>query len=83
MTMDSTRTTVAAAGRCHRHTVSACKGIAWTVASQPPRYRVIFAVDVERSTTRTNPMKAQLRHTMYELIEDALRESGVLGQHHD
>lgn len=42
-----------------------------TVTLQP-RQRMIFACDVEGSTTRTNPAKAILRMDMYDLLEAAL-----------
>jgi class 3 adenylate cyclase len=42
-----------------------------------PLHRAIIAVDVERSTTRTNPARARLRHALYELLEEALRRSGI------
>lgn len=41
-----------------------------------------MAVDIERSTTRTDPAKAQLRQAMYELFEDALLTGGIIN-HHD
>lgn len=33
-----------------------------------PRYRSIVAVDLEGSTTRTNPAKGELRRVMYDLL---------------
>ena len=52
--------------------------------SQPspgrPVYRSIFAVDIEGSTKRTNTAKSGLRHTMYRLLETALRVAGVSEQ---
>jgi hypothetical protein len=44
-------------------------------------YRTIVALDIEGSTTRTNPAKAKIRELMYVLFEMALRESGI-GEHH-
>jgi len=38
-----------------------------------PRHRTILALDVEGSTTRTNPDKRRLRRAMYQLTERALR----------
>jgi class 3 adenylate cyclase len=40
-------------------------------------YRIIAAFDMEKSTTRTNPTKARLRHVMYEAIDQALRAAGM------
>jgi hypothetical protein len=37
-----------------------------------PVYRSIVAVDIEGSTTRTNPVKGALRHTMYGLLGRAM-----------
>ncbi|MFL6141524.1 MAG: hypothetical protein ACJ72N_06610 [Labedaea sp.] len=56
-----------------------------TALSSPvlPLHRAIVAVDVEGSTTRTNPAKAQLRHNMYDVLESALRECGIVEQHRD
>lgn len=42
-----------------------------------PRYRAILAIDVEGSTQRTNSAKARIRATMYDLLETALRMSGI------
>lgn len=49
----------------------------------PPHHRVIFAVDIEGSTTRNNATKADLRGAMYELVEQALRDNGIAEEHHD
>jgi hypothetical protein len=48
-----------------------------------PHHRNIVAVDIEGSTTRTNPAKGRLRHVMYDLFEEALRASGILEDHRD
>jgi class 3 adenylate cyclase len=48
-----------------------------------PHHRAIVAVDIEGSTTRTNPARAQLRHVLYDLLEEALRASGIDEQHRD
>jgi class 3 adenylate cyclase len=37
-----------------------------------PKYRSILAVDLEGSTTRTNPVKGELRRIMYDLLERSL-----------
>jgi hypothetical protein len=49
----------------------------------PPCYRAIVAVDIERSTTRPNPIKGELRNKTYELFEAALRKTGIDSCHHD
>lgn len=42
-----------------------------------PVHRSIFAVDIERSTCRTNPMKEKLRSELYGLLGDALGRAGI------
>jgi len=42
-----------------------------------PVYRSILAVDVEGSTKRTNPEKGELRRTMYDVLDRALRGAGI------
>jgi hypothetical protein len=42
-----------------------------------PRYRVIVALDIERSTSRPDPVKAELRNTTYELFDAALGSAGI------
>jgi hypothetical protein len=46
----------------------------------PAVHRTIFAVDIEGSTRQINATKAQLRDSMYELTDDALRQAGVTEQ---
>jgi hypothetical protein len=48
-----------------------------------PLYRAIVALDIERSTSRPNPIKGELRNMTYELFEAALRKSGIDSCHHD
>jgi class 3 adenylate cyclase len=48
-----------------------------------PCYRSIVAVDIESSTARTNPAKAQLRHALYELFEESLQVGGITERHRD
>jgi class 3 adenylate cyclase len=48
-----------------------------------PHHRTIFAVDIESSTTRTNPIKAELRTMLYELFEAALCSAGICERHRD
>lgn len=47
------------------------------------RHRAIVAIDIESSTTRTNPTKAILRRTMYDMFDDALRSAGITKHHRD
>jgi class 3 adenylate cyclase len=48
-----------------------------------PRHRAIVAVDIEQSTSRPDPVKAELRHTLYELFDEALRSAGIRRRHRD
>jgi hypothetical protein len=48
-----------------------------------PHHRSIIAVDIERSTSRTNPVKAEQRRTVYELFDTALRSAGIQERHRD
>jgi class 3 adenylate cyclase len=48
-----------------------------------PVHRSIFVVDLEGSTTRTNPVKGDLRRTMYDLLEQALKAAGIRSRHVD
>jgi class 3 adenylate cyclase len=48
-----------------------------------PLHRAIMAVDIESSTTRTNPVKAQLRSTLYTLFAAALEAAGIQRRHRD
>jgi hypothetical protein len=61
----------------------------WTRAMAPrggerfvgPMYRSIVAVDLEGSTTRTNPVKGELRRAIYDLLERALEASAIASSH--
>ena len=53
------------------------------LAAGLPQYRSIVALDIERSTSRPNPVKGELRSKTYELFEGALRRAGVGKRHHD
>jgi hypothetical protein len=44
-----------------------------------PVYRSIIALDLEESTTRTNPVKGELRRVMYDLLERSLEAVAVTG----
>jgi len=48
-----------------------------------PVHRSILAVDIERSTSRTNPIKEELRRQVYRLLEEALARAGIDGRHLD
>ena len=48
-----------------------------------PRQRAILAVDIEQSTSRPDPVKAELRATLYDLFDQALRSAGILRRHRD
>lgn len=56
------------------------------IRNQParrPSYRTIVALDIERSTSRSDPVKAELRVMLYELFEAALRAAGIDRQRRD
>jgi class 3 adenylate cyclase len=48
-----------------------------------PRHRTILAVDIEQSTNRPDPIKAELRRALYELFDQALRSAGIHRRHRD
>ena len=50
---------------------------------RPFRRRVIVALDIEGSTTRPDPVKAELRIMIYELFDPALRSAGITAQRRD
>lgn len=43
----------------------------------PPRYRAIVGLDIEQSTSRPDPVKAEFRIMLYELFEAALRSADI------
>ena len=56
------------------------------IRNQPlrlPRHRVIVALDIERSTSRPDPVKAELRTMLYELFDAALRTAGISARRRD
>jgi hypothetical protein len=53
------------------------------LAAGLPHYRAILALDIERSTSRPNPIKGELRNKIYELFEAALRLTGISTSHRD
>jgi len=48
-----------------------------------PRHRAIVALDIEQSTSRPDTVKAELRRTIYELFDEALRSAGICRRHRD
>ena len=48
-----------------------------------PHHRTIIALDIEQSTTRTDPVKAELRNKIYELFDEALRLAEIHPPHRD
>jgi HD domain len=55
----------------------ACAALIRSRPPCPPRCRVIVALDIERSTSRPDPVKGALRTMLYELFDAALRSAGV------
>jgi hypothetical protein len=53
------------------------------LATGLPYYRTIIALDIERSTSRPNPIKAELRNKTYELLDMAFNAAGILKRHRD
>ena len=53
------------------------------LATGLPHYRSIVALDIERSTSRPDPVKRELRNKTYELFEGALRAAGISKRYHD
>lgn len=50
---------------------------------RPSRRRVIVALDIEDSTSRPDPAKAELRTMIYELFDAALRSAGISARRRD
>jgi class 3 adenylate cyclase len=48
-----------------------------------PRYRAIVALDIEHSTSRPDPVKAELRVKTYEMFEAALCSAGIYKRYRD
>jgi len=50
-----------------------------------PHHRSIVAIDIERSTSpsRTNPIRAELRHEVYRMLGTAMRTAGIADVHCD
>jgi hypothetical protein len=53
------------------------------LTARRPRHRVIVAVDIEQSTSRLDPVKAELRRALYDLFDQALRSAGIRRRHRD
>jgi hypothetical protein len=51
------------------------------LAAGLPHYRAIVAIDIERSTSRPDPVKAELRNKTYELFDAALYSAGIHKRH--
>lgn len=54
-----------------------------TPARDLPLHRAIVAVDIEGSTTRTNPARAQLRTVLFELLDEAFLAGGITKKFRD
>jgi class 3 adenylate cyclase len=52
-------------------------------ATSLPRHRSILALDIEQSTDRPDPVKAELRRMIYQLFGQALRSAGIRPCHYD
>ncbi len=52
-------------------------------AADLPRHRAIVALDIEHSTSRPDPVKAELRRKLYELFDAALLTAGIRRQYRD
>jgi hypothetical protein len=61
----------------------ACATLIGSQPLRPPRRRVIVALDIEDSTSRSDPVKAELRTMLYELFDAALRSAGVSARRRD
>ena len=59
-------------------------GVLGLALRRPLAYqRTVVALDIERSTTRPDPVKAELRLTMYALFDAALRAADISRRHRD
>jgi class 3 adenylate cyclase len=48
-----------------------------------PHHRTIVALDIEQSTSRRDPVKAELRSKVYELFDEALCSAGIHRRYRD
>ena len=53
------------------------------IATGLPHHRTIVALDIESSTSRPDPVKAELRNKTYELFDEGLSLAGIHGRHRD
>jgi hypothetical protein len=53
------------------------------LAASLPHHRAIVALDIERSTSRPDPVKAELRNKTYELFDAALCSAGIHKRYRD
>jgi len=53
------------------------------LAASLPHHRAIVALDIERSTTRPDPVKAELRNKTYEIFDAALCSAGIHKRYRD
>jgi class 3 adenylate cyclase len=53
------------------------------LAAGLPCHRAVVALDIERSTSRPDPVKAELRSKLYEVFDAALLEAGIRRQYRD
>jgi HD domain len=80
---------VPVAGQLSMHTIgSELQSLAFAAlirnrSARPTRRRAIIALDIERSTSRPDPVKAELRIMLYELFDAALRSAGIHARHRD
>ena len=61
-------------------------GLPWAEplpAAGLPRHRAVIALDIERSTSRPDPVKAELRSKLYEVFDAALLAAGIRGHYRD
>jgi HD domain len=61
----------------------ACAALLRSRPPYPSRCRVIVALDIERSTSRPDLVKGDLRTMLYELFDAALRSAGVKADRRD
>ena len=54
-----------------------------TCAIGLPHHRTIVALDIEKSTNRTDSVKAELRNKIYDLFDAALCSAGIHRRHRD
>src|SRR6266566_4090405 len=70
------------AGEDHRPTPPRSLPARRLIASRP-RYRTVIALDIERSTQRPDPVKAELRLETYRVVQAAMDVAGIGLRHCD